>query len=116
MVDTPKTTELQVPSKLENRTILDLDPFGDSGRFVVILFDKNHIVIFDLESGTAVFKASFAEASDLITNIRFVESRPKFLGEDKGETSKLLNGYLLLTESKVITKKTESSKSKHADS
>ena len=49
MVDTPKTTELQVPSKLENRPILDIDAFGDSGRFCVILYDKNHIVIFDLE-------------------------------------------------------------------
>ena len=62
-------TELQIPSKLENRQILDLCPFGDSGKFVVILYDKNHIVIFDLVSGTAVFKASFAEASDLITNV-----------------------------------------------
>ena len=49
MVDTPKMTELQIPSKLENRQILDLCAFGDSGNLVVILYDKNHIVIFDLE-------------------------------------------------------------------
>ena len=42
-------TELQIPSKFENRQILDLCAFGDSGNLVVILYDKNHIVIFDLE-------------------------------------------------------------------
>ena len=51
----------------------------------------------------------------MITNIQFVENSPRFLGEEKGEVSNLLNGYLLLTESKVITKKTESSKAKHAE-
>ena len=108
-------TELQIPSKLENRQILDLCPFGDSGKFVVILYDKNHIVIFDLVSGTAVFKTSFAEASDLITNVQFVESRPQFVVEDIEEASNLISGYLLLTESKVITKKSETSKQKQID-
>ena len=70
---------MQLPSKLENRQILDLCTIGDSRSHVAFLYDKNQVVIFELASRTAVFKASYADATDLISGIHFIASTPPSL-------------------------------------
>ena len=49
---------------------------GNSGSHVAFLYDPKEVVVYELASRTAVFKASYADATDYITGIHFVASNP----------------------------------------
>ena len=66
MMETPVQAELQIPSKIENRQVLDL-AVVDGARHATFLFSENLIVVFDLANRTAVFKAKYNDATDNIS-------------------------------------------------
>ena len=66
MMEHPLQAELEIPSKLENRQILDI-ALIDGAKSVAVLFSDNLFAIFDLALRTAVFKAKFNDATDNIT-------------------------------------------------
>jgi len=79
MMEHPEQAELQIPSKLENRQIMDLavvEP-GACGQeaTAAFLFIDNLLVIFDLASRTAVFKVKYNDATDNISKLFFVADR-----------------------------------------
>ena len=80
MMDAPCQAELQLPSKLENRQVLDfcvlegaVRPTKDGqaasadGSLVAFLFSENVLVVFDIAARAAVFKAKYADATDSIS-------------------------------------------------
>ena len=71
MMDPPLQAELQIPSKLENRQILDFAVMADS-KHVAILFNDSLIMVFDLALRTAIFKAKYNDATDNISQLFFV--------------------------------------------
>lgn len=66
MMEHPQQVELQIPSKLESRMILDVAIVGDAKQVAVLLND-NLLTIFDIASRTAVFRAKFNDATDSIS-------------------------------------------------
>jgi hypothetical protein len=67
-----------------------------------ILYDKNTVAVFELTTRTVVFQATYAEASDNISRILFICDSAT---NPRSEHSELLNGYLLLAETKIQPKK-----------
>ena len=109
---------MQLPGKLENRQILDLCTIGDSGNHIAFLYDKNQVVVFELATRSAVFKATFADATDLISGIHFIASSPPSASQGKiddisnGTSQSMQGGFLMLVETRVQTVKKDVSKSK----
>ena len=66
MMEHPQQIELQIPSKLDSRQILDVAIVRNSKQVAVLLTD-NLLTIFDITERTAVFKAKFNDATDSIS-------------------------------------------------
>ncbi len=66
MMEPPQQAELQIPSKIENRQVLDL-AVVEGAKHAAFLFSENLLVIFDLANRTAVFKAKYSDATDNIS-------------------------------------------------
>jgi uncharacterized membrane protein len=64
--------KLEIPGKLENRVILDASIWDNKA---AILYDKNAVVVFELTTGTVLFKANYAEATDNISRIIFISDQ-----------------------------------------
>jgi len=88
-----------MPGKLETRQILDACIWDNKA---ALLLDKNAVVVFELTTGTALFKASYAEAAETISRILFISDRAK---NSHAEQSNLLSGFFLLAETKSVQKK-----------
>ena len=102
-------SKLEIPSKLENRIILDVCIWDNKAAF---LFDKNVVAVFELTTRTVVFKASYAEATDNISRIFFISDR---ISNPTSEQQGLLSGFFLLAETKVqVVKKDPASSQKES--
>ena len=66
MMEHHQQIELQIPSKLDSRQILDVAIVRNSKQVAVLLTD-NLLTIFDITERTAVFKAKFNDATDSIS-------------------------------------------------
>lgn len=75
MMDHPVQAELQLPSKLQNRQILDFALLGDTASKAAFLFSENLVVVFDLALRTAVFKAKYNDATDNISQLFFIADK-----------------------------------------
>ena len=135
MMEHPLQADLQIPSKLENRQIMDfavLEP-GACGEnsAVAFLFSDNLIAIFDLVFRTAVFKVKYNDATDNISQLFFVTNQfletPKppnaspstvtnnssSSGQQSSTNEVTLLGFFLLTETKLVSKQDGKSRAKH---
>ena len=72
MMEPPEQAWLQVPSKLENRQVVDLCPSVGSSTRSVVLLDGNILLVFDLAKRAVVFKAKYADATDNISKLHFI--------------------------------------------
>ena len=132
-MEPPTQAELQIPSKLENRQVLDIavvdgiagaaTSTSTSGgkHFAAVLLSENMLVIFDLASRTVVFRAKYNDATDNISHLYFVADRyletpvshqsgapiAATTPANQSPTSNnetTLMGFLLLVETKLVQK------------
>ena len=89
-----KEVKLEIPGKLENRQMLDVCIWENKA---AILYDKNAISVFELTTGTVLFKATYAEATDNISRILFISDQ---VTNTRSEHPDLLGGFFLLVETK----------------
>ena len=115
MMEHPEQAELQIPTKLKNRQIMDLavvEP-GACGQeaTAAFLFSDNLLVIFDLASRTAVFKVKYNDATDNISKLFFVADRyletprPQTMQQPISSSSSsetTLMGFFLMVETKLV--------------
>ena len=111
MMEPPEQAWLQVPSKLENRQVLDCMPMAGKNFHAIVLSDGNAIAVFDIAKRAVVFKAKYADATDNITKLFSLNSLPisvksASLSQQATESqqidSKTLDGYILLVETKLV--------------
>lgn len=102
-------SELEIPSGLENRQIVDLCIWDNKAAF---LFDKNAIAVFELTTRTVVFRATYADATNNISNIYFVSehSQPSAHSSKVAPEAGMLSGFFLMTETKMQVNKNEAEK------
>ena len=90
------STKLEIPGKLENRAILDLCIWENKA---ALLYDKSTVAVFELTTRTVLFKASYAEATDIVSNIVFISDQANNSRKNQPD---LLGGFFLLAETKPL--------------